>query len=188
MELGVAVFDVGLDSKGRVVNETALSGNLRFIEPSRLSLRDWSFTGVPNVPTHVNAVFVYKPKLTLPDLPSTFYVPGLDRSQRLRSPYPLRIVEPGYPVDGINGGAVVVQVRTDNEGVPQQVGVVTESPGLTDVTVSAVRNWRFTVPPDTGPGSRTAIVSIYFGTPQIADVGLATGLGLGRTRPFRTSH
>jgi len=56
---------------------------------------------------------------------------------------PTHIVDPGYPVNSIGEGSVILQVGVNARGSVERVRVVRPEPSLTEAAVNAVRNWKF---------------------------------------------
>jgi hypothetical protein len=179
-QVGFAIFDLEVNGEGRVAKDTLVRGQSQFIERSRLAFRSWQFmkTG-NNAVVHVNATFLYKPQLSIPESRFAFNIPLPEANEQVPSPFPLRIVDPGYPVNGLSGGAVVLQLGLDAGGSISRVDVLQPAPTLSDAALSAVHSWKFYVPPGLDPLSRTAIVVMNFERPR-SEVGeaLASG-GLG---------
>jgi hypothetical protein len=169
-EIGVAVFDLKIDSDGNVVDDDLLQGQPQFVARSELAFRAWRFMRPPLGDTHVNATFLYKPQLKLPNSRFIFNLPVPELRDSLRSPFPTRIVDPGFPADGVAGGEVVLQVGLDTSGTVVSVNVIQGPPTLKDLAVSAVHEWKFYVPPAADELSRTAVVVIYF-EPPVTNVG-----------------
>src|SRR5262245_51475770 len=154
----IAMFDLRVDTQGRVEENHLLSGQPPLNEGSRLSFGEWQFTEPSLTGAHVNATFLVKPQLSFTAPAAVLDVPLPDSYPKLQSPFPVRIVDPSYPIDGLISGAVVTQLDLDTAGRVHQVRVIQGSPRLTEAAVDAVRHWMFFVPPGLDALSRTAIV------------------------------
>jgi hypothetical protein len=163
---GLVVLDLQISDAGEVSKETVMFGGPPFLERSRGSAREWRFRPPANDGAHVDATFVYKPKLKVPDSDSVFdvAVPPAD----LKSAFPTRVVVPGFPRDSVSGGTVVMQAVLDAGGIARSVRVVSGPPSLLDNAVSALRAWQFHVPDALAPASRSAVVAMYFQAPEFA--------------------
>jgi len=167
-QVGLAVFDVCVNEGGSVVNDVPLYGQPPFIERSHLSINEWQFKPGTKDGAHINAIFLYKPTLNLPDLPSVLDVPLPDSYEELRSPFPVTIFDPGYPIEGASDGAVVMQVIITPEGGVGDIQVLNAVPTLTNAAVTAVRRWKFYLPLNRDRLSQTAVVAIYFNEPKLS--------------------
>lgn len=164
---GLSVFDLEVDRRGRVQDESLLLGQPPFVERSRLSMKDWSFAPNSHSPAHINATFLYRPQTTLPDSKLTFDIPLPGEYRRLQSPFAIQITVPGYPADALYGDTVVLQLGITATGSVAQIRVIQDAPGLTNATIAAVRYWKFYVPPKLQEFSRTAVVVVQFATPKL---------------------
>jgi hypothetical protein len=180
-QVGVAVFDLEVNEDGLVDRRQLLAGQAPFVTPSRGLLDRWRFIPGRHLSRYASAVFIYQPRRELANSPFTFDLPLPQAPDKLQAPYPVRIVNPGYPVDALFGGTVVMQLNVSAEGGVNQVNVVNSSSVLTGAAVGAVRGWRFYVPAGLDEFSRTAIVTVSFDAPQFGTLGPATeGIGTGR--------
>jgi hypothetical protein len=165
-EVGLAVFDLSVNARGVVADQDPLYGQPPFIEPARVSFDEWQFRQGSN-DVHVNATFLFKPRLELPDSDSVLNIPPPDAQDQLASPFPVTVVNPGYPMNGMSGGAVTMQAAILPDGTVADIRVIHEATVLTAAAVAALREWRFLVPTDLQPDSRTAVVTIYFQEPEL---------------------
>jgi TonB family protein len=166
-QVGLATFDVRVNAGGRIANHELLYGRPPFIENSRVSFSEWEFLHGPEKGVHMNATFLYKPKKGLPDSTSVISVPLPDSQTQLTSPFPVRVIAPGYPTEGLSGGAVVMQAGIGADGRVQDVRVLNEVTGLTSAAVNAVRDWQFYIPKGVEAQSRSAVVTIHFQAPRL---------------------
>jgi TonB family protein len=168
VQTGLAVFDLEVDAEGAAATSSPLYGQPPFMEPSRLSFSRWKFREGDGEPVHVSATFLYRPILSLPTAASVIEVPLPESADAMQSPFPRKIVDPGYPFDGRYSGVVVVQAGLDADGNVENIRVLSEAPTLTAAATSAVRQWKFHVPAESDARSRTTIVTIHFQSPEIS--------------------
>ena len=164
-ETSVAVFDLQVDTDGRVEESDLLSGQPPLTEGSRLTFDKWEFAALSLNAAHVTATFLVKPKLDFTAPASVLDVALPDSYPKLQSPFPVRIVDPSYPIDGLISGAVVTQLNLDTAGRVRQARVIQGPPRLTEAAVDALRHWIFYVPPGLDALSRTAVVVVHFKAP-----------------------
>lgn len=170
---GLAVFDVEVNSAGEVVDQSIIQGGIQFIDRSRLAIGNWRFMETPQKSVHVNATFLYKPQLALPDSRSAIDIPLTEAKQCMTSPIPIRIVDPGYPEGGMSGGEVILQSGLDPDGSVRSLSVIGGPPMLAQVAMKAARQWKYDVPPDLDPLSRTSVIVMYFEPPK-SEVGITS--------------
>jgi TonB family protein len=164
-QIGLIVFDLKLNADGSVAQDELLRGQAQFVERSRLAFQHWRFMKPPHADTHVNAIFLYKPQLDLPDSRFNLNVPLPERE--LPSPFPVKVIDPGFPRDGVSGGEVVLQVGLGPDGSVSKVSVIRPAATLTEAALAAVREWKFAVPAGADELSRTAVVVMYFEPPTM---------------------
>jgi hypothetical protein len=165
-QVGIAVFDLQLDGGGRFDSEKLLYGETPFIEHSRLSMKQWTFSEPRREGTHVGAMFLYQPKSDLPDARFVFDIPVPEDAPQLQVPFPTRIVDPGHPAN-LYSGNLVLQLGIDSMGRVGNIEVIQGPPSLSDSAVAALRDWRFYVPPNLDEFARIAIVTIYVQQPEL---------------------
>jgi hypothetical protein len=78
-----------------------------------------------------------------------------------RAPFPIRIVEPGYRLDGTGGGTVVLQLELTPEGIVNRVDPILDDPALTPSAAAAAGNWTFFIP-NKHASLQIAIAVIHF--------------------------
>jgi hypothetical protein len=183
-EVGLAVFDLEVNSDGRVVNDSTIQGGIPFIERSRLAFNDWRFIQTSRNAVHVNATFLYKPRLDLPDSRSAFNIPRPEAKQQIQSPVPVKIVDPGYPAGGMSGGEVILQSGLDPDGSVRSISVIDGPPMLAEVAVKAARQWKFDVTGDLDPLSRTSVIVMYFEAPKTEAADTSSAEDLEREAVF----
>src|SRR5262245_28814727 len=129
-----------------VVNDThqftpvrLIQGLDPFVQPSVGTAQQWTFGPETQVGERVGAVFFYRNQNLLPDSPMEFSADCCDD----RAASPLRVFDPGYPVNSVGEGTVVMNLRIDAAGRVENVLVVRPEPSLTETAVRAVRQWAF---------------------------------------------
>jgi TonB family protein len=145
----VVILDGTVNSQGRLTNLHVLQGMTPFVQPSLEAIKEWSFAPEP-VPRPTTVTFLYRARTVLPDQPYEF---------ALRSPccaVPTYIVDPGYPINSIGEGSVIMQVRINAQGSVESVHTIWPEPSLTEAAVQAVRRWHFT---SNGPSSTIVVIS-----------------------------
>lgn len=183
-QIGLAIFDIEVNADGQVADKSLMQGDTPFVQRSRLALDGWHFMEAPKNSVHVNATFLYKPQMALPDSRSAFNLPRTDTPEHLTSPLPIRIVDPGYPTGGMSGGEVIMQTGLDTDGSVRSISVIGGPPALASIALSAARQWKFDVPADLDPLSRTAVISMYFEPPKTEAGNSSPTAGLEREAVF----
>jgi hypothetical protein len=103
---------------------------------------------------------LFRARTTLPDHPFTF-----DRPAPLLKdspPQPSIIMDPGYPMDSIAEGCVILQLQIDSSGRVQKTDVIQDIPSLTSTATRAVSQWQFLPARQDGkavPGTAIAVIS-----------------------------
>ena len=162
--LAVVVFEVEIGADGSVIGNDLIQGPPEYIERSRLALKDWTFTGIDPKSAHVHAgvVFLYRPRHDLPDTGLIFDQPLPDAFDEVhRCPFPVTVVDPGYPLGASGDGSVILQATTNANGKVENVDVVSGVSPLSEITVSAVRDWKFHVPSSREPAGISIVVAVY---------------------------
>jgi len=166
-EPGLTIFDLQVNAAGRVVEESVLVGRPPFIERARRAFEDWQFQDRSGPDAHVNATVIYQPKLGVPDSPNSMDVPLPTASdENLKSPFPIHVVMPAFPLNGMFGGTVVMQAGLETDGAVRYVHVLSGPPSLLESAVASIQKWRFHVPREIEPLSRSAVVVLYFQSPE----------------------
>ena len=167
-EQGIVVFDLNVNSDGTISEATLVGGTPTFIERSRLALEEWRFRVPPGIsPPNVSAIFVYRPRPDVNDSPYVFNLPVPDSyDDAHQTPFPLRIVDPGYPHEGNGEGTTVLQLEITPQGEVYNTQTIVRAGNLSATAAAATRRWRFHVP---GPASpQLAIVVMNFQKPKYA--------------------
>lgn len=177
-QTGLAIFDLEVNADGSIGGKSLLQGDTPFVQRSRLALDGWRFVSTPKNSVHVNATFLYKPQLELQDSRSSLNLPRTDTPEHLTSPLPIRIVDPGYPPGGMSGGQVVLQTGLDTDGTVRSISVIQGPPALANIALGAARQWKFDMPADLDPLSRTAVIAMIFEPPktEVSDNSSAAGV------------
>jgi len=174
MDTGVTVFDLELGPGGSVLSATLVSGDPKLEEPAHRAFSTWRFTGMPASRIHVSAVFLFKSGHGAAGSVKAFNETVPDAYARYhRAPFPVRIVEPGYRLDGAGGGTVVLQLELTPEGIVNRVDPIVDDPALTPSATAAAGNWTFYIP-NRHAGPQIAIAVIHF-APQAEVTSLFNG-------------
>jgi TonB family protein len=145
----VVILDGAVNTQGRLSNLHVLQGMAPFVQPSLEAIKEWSFASEP-VPRSTSVTFLYRARTVVADQPYEF---------ALRSPccaVPTYIVDPGYPINSIGEGSVIMQVQINAQGLVESVRTIWPEPSLTEAAVQAVRRWHFT---SNGPSSAIVVIS-----------------------------
>ena len=164
IELAVVVFEVVIGADGSVIGNDLIQGRPEYVERSRLAIKDWTFTGIDpkSVPIHASVVFLYRPQHEFPDEGLIFDQPLPDAfDEEHRSPFPVTVVDPGYPLDAFGEGSVILQVTPNANGNVKDVDVVAGVPSLSEPTAAAVRDWKFHVPSNRKPEDFSIVVAVF---------------------------
>jgi outer membrane biosynthesis protein TonB len=77
-------------------------------------------------------------------------------------PQPTTIIDPGYPIDSIADGCVILELQIDSRGRVQKTDVIQDIPSLTSSATRAVSQWQFLPARQDGkavPGTAIAVIS-----------------------------
>jgi TonB family protein len=79
---------------------------------------------------------------------------------------PREVVDPGYPVNSVAQGVVILAAHLDAEGQVTSIDTITGIGSLTEPAIQAVQQWKFTPARLSGkPAPATAYVVISFVRP-----------------------
>ena len=174
VETEVTVFDLEVSPQGSVLNATLVSGDPKIVEPARRAFSSWRFTGIPSTIVHVSAVFLFRSGHIVAGSVRAFNAHVPDAYARFhRAPFPVRIVEPGYRLDGTGGGTVVLQLELTPEGTVNRVDPIVDDPAFTPSAAAAAGNWTFFIP-NKHASPQIAIAVIHF-APQTDVTSLFNG-------------
>ena len=138
------ILDAEISAEGRVRSIDTLSGAEPFRHIALSNVGRWTFKPVGTL-QHTNSraaiVFIFRP----PDL---FAAPSIDITPTVKRQvdhpaYPVRMTDPGYPINSVGEGTVVVELQVAASGAVKEARVVTDSAGLAIHAEQAVRSWRF---------------------------------------------
>ena len=116
IELAVVVFEVEIGTDGSVIGNDLIQGRPEYVERSRLAIKDWRFTGIDpkSAPIRASVVFLYRPRHEFPDDGLIFDQPLPDAfDEEHRSPFPVTVVDPGYPLDAFGEIRKKVAIKCD---------------------------------------------------------------------------
>jgi len=144
---GLAIFELEINQDGAISKSTLVSGDPSTVNPARRIFEGWRFVGVTSGPVHVTAILLSKEEPNAVDSVKAVngHVPDL-YAWRHRAPYPLRVIEPVYPIGGCDKGTVVLQLELTPAGMVQHVHTIAGYANLTPAAVAAVGNWTFFIP------------------------------------------
>jgi hypothetical protein len=161
-ETGLVILSASVDSTGIPACIEVVQGASPFIEPALVAVRQWTFdTKNIKTPADVTIAMLFRARTTLPDRPSLFDMP-CEPSSTDGPPTPSTIVDPGYPIESIAEGSVILQLQIDSSGIVQRTDVIREVPSLTSSATCAVSQWRFLPAKRNGkavPGTAVAVIS-----------------------------
>jgi outer membrane biosynthesis protein TonB len=171
VETGLVVLDMDIDPSGKPSQIETVQGMAPFVGPSLDSVRQWTFqplkTGQTEVPA--TAVFLFRARTVLPDRPVTLNL-APEPSAGDSPPRPMTMTDPGYPVQSVAEGVVILQLQIDSRGRVQKTEIIRNVPSLTSTAVHAVSQWRFGPAKHAGnPVPGTAIVAISFLRPVLSN-------------------
>jgi TonB family protein len=152
----LVILEGVVNETGRLTNVQVTQGAAPFIQPSLEAVKEWEFAPAAR-PEHMSVTFLYRARKILPDMPYEFNV------QTKCCALPTHVVDPGYPVNSIGEGSVIVQVRINARGSVERVRVVRPEPSLTEAAVNAVQKWKFATDRPSSP-----IVVISFRRPVLS--------------------
>jgi hypothetical protein len=164
---GLSIFDLQVNTAGQVVDDSLLVGRPPFIERARRSFTRWQFEERSGADIHVNATVIFQPRLGVPGQPNELSVPVPSvEKENIRSPFPIHIVMPAFPLNGMFGGTVVIQAGLEVDGAVRYVQVLSGPPSLMESAVASIQKWRFYVPQKSGLVAPSAVVVVYFQSPE----------------------
>ncbi len=140
------VLDAATDTRGTVQSVEILHGVDRF---DAIALP--TSNPLP-ADSRVTFIFLFRPRALFSASPIQL-VPSLKR-QSDRAAVPVELSDPGYPVNSVGEGSVVLELQIASTGAVQGVRVISDAPGLAAHTERATRSWKFE--PAVRNGSATA--------------------------------
>ena len=167
---GEVVLNAGVDTRGNVREVRVIHGRSPFNEQAAQAVSQWTFipaqTDQP-VDSRVSATILFRPRSIFPIGPPVRLIqPSL--SDEERPPFPLAVSDPGYPVDSVAEGVVILQLQISADGSIQNVQVIRDVPSLTGAAEEVVRSWVFSHAKAEGrPVPGTAVVAISFLRPVV---------------------
>ena len=159
---GVVVLIAQPGADGDVQNLSVLAGPQPFLDASVAAVKKWkwtSVTGERNSP--VSVTLFYRSRQILTSAPPTPFPDWA--ALQTRPPLPQTLFDPGYPVNSVGEGVVILEVQVSPQGAVENIRVVQDVPSLTELARRAVQGWRFTPAKSAGNlANGTAIVAISF--------------------------
>jgi len=146
---GFVVLEVSIDAKGEVRKIRVLRDPGSMVPVAISSVRTWKFKppggAAGSRPSKMTIVFCYRPPVTSPMLQR--FNPVLPDEEPDRSDYsPAGIVSvayPGYPVNSIRWGSVVLQMTVDKTGKAEEIRALQDLVPFTQFAVSVLKEWQF---------------------------------------------
>ena len=138
------ILDAEISAQGHARPVNTLHGANPFHGIALSNLSQWIFSpAIDPLPTVSRAtiIFLFRP----PDLFSATPLevsPSVKR-QADQPALPLLLSDPGYPVNSVGEGTVVLELQIAPTGAIQAVRVVRDAPGLAAHTEKTVRSWKF---------------------------------------------
>jgi hypothetical protein len=137
------VLDVETGRQGNVQSVAVLHGDNPLLEIAVANVRQWAFAPVAvamPAESHVTVVFLFRPRDLFSSAPL--------RSQSIahtsdRPPFPLELVDLGYPVSSVGEGASVLELQIAATGDIRRLRVVSDAAGLAAYTERGLQSWRF---------------------------------------------
>lgn len=161
----VAALDVRAGAVSRV---EILGGSEPFAAATRQALAAWRFP--PSVARARVAVVVCfsSPNLVAATRRAEYALPSARSGPEM--PFPLRIVEPGYPPNASGGGAVTLRLQVDAAGAVRKVESIKTLGSFTEAATAAVSKWRFApaVDAESRAHEAEALAVMVFRPPVIA--------------------
>jgi TonB family protein len=122
---------------------TILTGDEPFASSTRVALKSWQFSpGDAHIRLPVIVSYRNPALLTSAAAVQNLSPPALTKENQ-SLPYPIQIVESGYPPNALGQGSAVLQISIDAAGSVARVETVKSLGSLTEACTSAVRKWRF---------------------------------------------
>ena len=161
VETGLVVLSAEVNSTGDPGALMVAQGAPPFVEPALDAVRQWTFdTKNVKAPQPINVTILFRSRTVLADRPYMFNVPSEPVTNS--PPQPTTIVDPGYPIQSIAEGCVILQMQIDASGRVQKTDVIHDVPSLTPAARQAVSQWRFLPARQNGravPGTAVAVLS-----------------------------
>jgi outer membrane biosynthesis protein TonB len=162
VETGLVILSASVDQTGIPACVEVVQGASPFIGPALEAVRQWTFdTNKVKAPSTVTIAMLFRARTALPDRPFVFDMP-CEPSSTDSPPTPSTIVDPGYPIQSIAEGSVILQMQIDSSGIVQKTDVIRGVPSLTLSAIHAVSQWRFLPSRRNGkavPGNAVAVIS-----------------------------
>jgi hypothetical protein len=161
-ETGLVILSASICPTGDPTDPEVAHGSPPFVGPAVNAVRQWGFeTKDVKNPLPITVAMLFRARTPLPDHPFTFDMPST-RVLTDSPPQPTIIVDPGYPVDSIAEGCVILQLQIDSSGSVQKTDVIQNIPTLTPSATRAVSQWQFLPARQDGkavPGTAIAVIS-----------------------------
>src|SRR5215831_1773098 len=161
-ETGLVILSASVESTGNTTDPEVVHGSSPFVGPAIDAVRRWGFdTSKLKNPRPIAVAMLFRTRTALPDHPFTFDMPSAPLLTD-SPPQPTMIIDPGYPIDSIAEGCVILQLQIDSSGKVQKTDVIQNIPTLTSSATRAVAQWQFLPARQDGkavPGTVVAVIS-----------------------------
>jgi len=161
-ETGLVILSASIDPTGNTTDAEVAQGSPPFVGPALDAVRQWGFntTNVKS-PVPITVAMLFRARTALPDRPFTFNMPSAPLLMD-GPPQPKVIIDPGYPIDSIADGCIILELQIDATGKVQKTDVIQNIPSLTSSATRAVSQWKFRPARRNGkavPGTAVAVIS-----------------------------
>jgi hypothetical protein len=172
----VVLADLEVGREGKVLGAVLIHGSNPFSDEMLRVVRSWRFRPAISsdrpVDSQVGVLTIFRPASfgNYGVGGPTLGYSGVAPSRADHGPLPWFISDPGYPVNSIAQGTVVLEINVDRSGGSAGIRVIRDVPGLTEHSQNAVGNWRFY--PAVQSGERVVgklVVAIVYPRPVLSE-------------------
>ena len=151
IDSAIVVLQGVVDAAGRLTTVQVLHGGMPYVAPSLGTIGHWSFGEQTGMGERVGVTFLYRGRSLIANTPFriNFQQPGL----------PTVVVDPGYPVNSVAEGVVILETHVGRSGRVERIDVVRPEPSLTEAAIQAVRQWLFVPVEDPLGSTHIAVIS-----------------------------
>jgi hypothetical protein len=163
---GLAVVEVEVNEDSAIVLTRILHGETPFINAALTSLAHWRFAAPGSSGrAQTSVTFLFRPPMIHAIKPLTEPVKPWNPLADAPA-LPKEVVDPGYPVNSLAQGAVILAAHVDTEGNVNSIDTITGVGSFTEPAIQAVQRWKFTPSRIAGrPAPAKAYVVISFVRP-----------------------
>jgi Trypsin-like peptidase domain/Gram-negative bacterial TonB protein C-terminal len=161
---GEVVLDARIDTDGRIAELSVVHGIAPYLDPVLDAVRTWIFSPAQLDGRAVEArlgIVVqfpqsFRPKLTTPERK---YGPPPEEL-RNHAALPVFTVEPNYPLDTMAEDSVILYGLVNRQGQIVSTQVLRDIAALTDPTLAALQQWRFTPAKQAGVDTDSGVIVV----------------------------